>query len=132
MTAHARRTHATSGGAGRTHAGTADVNRRRRRWRRDNPIADIAGEQRRDNSTATVGPLLGAGRTASTLPPAGGGGAFFTVPPAATVLQADAAEDNDDDSGEGGPAVTGGEEGQRKRAVGEGGGDYFGYWTRSM
>ena len=54
---------------------------------------DIVGERRRNNLTAAVGPLLGAGRTASTLPPAGGGGAFFAVPPAATVRQqaADAA-----------------------------------------
>jgi hypothetical protein len=84
-TAHARRMHLTSGGAGRTHAGTVDVNRRRRQRRRDNPIVDIAGERQRDNSTAPVGPLSGAERTVLTLLPAGGGGAFFVVPPAATV-----------------------------------------------
>ncbi len=85
--------HATSRGAGRMHAGTADLDRRRCQQRRDNPIADVAGEWRRDISVATVGPLLGAGRTALMLPPAGGGGAFFAVPPMATVQQqaADAA-----------------------------------------
>jgi hypothetical protein len=98
--AHAQRTHMTSGGAARTgprtstgggagggettqswtsrgrggaiirppllaHArnergcgkdGTADVDRRRRQRRRDDPIVDFAGEQRRDNLTAVVGP----------------------------------------------------------------------------
>ncbi len=34
------------------------------------------GERRRNNSTAAVGPLSGAGRTASTLLPAGSGGAL--------------------------------------------------------
>jgi hypothetical protein len=102
MTAHAQRMHATSGGAGRTQAGTTDVDRRRHRWRRDNPIADILGEQQRDNLTADVGPLSGVGRTAATLPPAGGGRVFFVVPPTATVLQADAAKDNNDNSGKGG------------------------------
>jgi hypothetical protein len=121
-TAHAWRTHAMSGGTGRTHTGTVDVDRRRRRRRRDNPIADIAGERRRNNSTAAVGSLSGAGKTASTLPPAGVGGAFFTVPPAVTVPRADAAEDNDDNGGEGGPAAASGEEGQMRRAVGEVGG----------
>jgi hypothetical protein len=89
---------------------TVDVNRRRCRRRRDDPILDIAGERRRNNltidivgerrcnnSTAVVGPLLVAGRTASPLPPAGSGGAFFAVPPAATVPQANTAEDNKDD-----------------------------------
>jgi hypothetical protein len=133
MTAHARRTHATSGGAGRMHTGTADINRKRRRWRRDNPIADVAGERWRNNSTAAVGPLSGAGRTASTLPPAGGGGgAFFAGPPMATVPQVDAAEDNNDDGSKGGPAAAGGEEGQRRQAVGEGRGVCVGYWTCSM
>ena len=86
-TAHSRRMHAASGGTGRMHAGTANVNRRRRRRRRNNPIANVAGKRRRDNSTAAVGPLLGVGRTALTLPPAGGGRAFFAVPPRATVRQ---------------------------------------------
>jgi hypothetical protein len=36
--------------------GTVDVNRRRRRRRRDDPIVDVAGERRRDNLTAVVGP----------------------------------------------------------------------------
>jgi hypothetical protein len=85
MTAHVWRTHATSGGTGRTQAGTADVDRRRRQRRRDNLIADVAGERRCNNSTTAIGPLSGAGRTVLTLLPAGGSGAFFVVPPAATV-----------------------------------------------
>ncbi len=53
-TAHTRRTHMTSGGVGRMHTGTANINRRRCRRRRDNPIADVAGERRRNNLTATI------------------------------------------------------------------------------
>jgi hypothetical protein len=41
---------------GRGKDGTADVNRRRRRWRRDNRIVDFAGERRRNNLTAIIGP----------------------------------------------------------------------------
>jgi hypothetical protein len=41
---------------GRGEDGTADVDRRRHQRRRDNPIVDFAGEWRRDNSTAVVGP----------------------------------------------------------------------------
>jgi hypothetical protein len=78
--------------------GTVVIDRRRRWWRRDNPIVNVAGELWRNNSTAVVGALLGAGRTALPSPslPAGSGGAFFAVPPAATVLQANTAEDNKD------------------------------------
>ncbi len=82
---------------GRGKDGTADVNRMRRRQRRDNPIVDVAGERRRDNLTAVVGPLSVVGRKALPLPPASSGRAFFAVPPAATVLQANSAEDNEDD-----------------------------------
>ncbi len=46
-----------SGDAVRMHDVTADVNRRRCRQRRDNPIVDVAGERRRDNSTAAFEPL---------------------------------------------------------------------------
>jgi hypothetical protein len=38
--------------------GNADVDRRRSRQRRDNLILDVAGEQRRDNLTAIVGPHM--------------------------------------------------------------------------
>ncbi len=47
-----------SGDVVRTNALTADVNRRRCRQRRDNMIADVVGERRRDNSTAAIEPLL--------------------------------------------------------------------------
>jgi hypothetical protein len=57
---------------------------------------DVVGELWQDNSTAVVGLLLGAARTASLSPPTGSGGAFFAVLPAATVLQANTAEDNKD------------------------------------
>ncbi len=43
---------------GHGKGGTADVNRRRRQQRRDDPIVDFAGERRRDNSTAVVGPCM--------------------------------------------------------------------------
>jgi hypothetical protein len=77
--------------------GTTDVDRRRRRGKRDDPIVDVAGERWRNNLTAVVSLLSGAGRTASPSPPTGSGGAFFVVPPAATVLEANTAEDNKDD-----------------------------------
>ncbi len=41
---------------GRGKDGTGDVNRRRHRQRRDNPIVDFPGEQRCNNLTAVVGP----------------------------------------------------------------------------
>ncbi len=78
-----------------------DVDKRRHRRRRDDPIVDVAGERwrnnlivdvagerRHNNSTAVVGPLLVAGRTALPSLPAGSGGAFFAVPPSATIPQA--------------------------------------------
>ncbi len=89
-----------------------DIDRRRRRRKRDDLIVDVAGEQRRVNSTAVGGPLLVAGRTALPLLPAGSGGAFFPVPPAATVLQANTMEDNKDD-------CTHGEEACDKHGCGE-------------
>jgi hypothetical protein len=47
---------------GRSKDGTVDVDRRRCRRRRDNPIVDVAGERRHDNLTAVVGPRMqGAG-----------------------------------------------------------------------
>jgi hypothetical protein len=76
--------------------GTGDVNRRRRRRWRDDPIVDVAGEQQRNNMIAVVSPLLVAGRMALPSPSAGSGGAFFAVPPAATVPQANTVEDNKD------------------------------------
>jgi hypothetical protein len=74
-----------------------DVDRRRRRWRREDPIIDVAGERRRYYSTTIVGSLLVAGRMALPLPPANSGGVFFAVLPAATVLQANTAKDNKND-----------------------------------
>ncbi len=91
MLAHARNKR------GRSKDRTADVDRRRRRQRRDNPIVDVTGEQRHDNLTAVVSPLLVAGRTASPSLPAGSGRAFFAVPPVTTVPQANIVEDNEDD-----------------------------------
>jgi hypothetical protein len=81
---------------GHSKDGTVDVDRRRRRWRRDNLIVDVVGELWCNNSTAIIGPLLGAGRMASLSPPTGSSGAFFAVLPAATILQANTVEDNED------------------------------------
>jgi hypothetical protein len=41
---------------GRGKDRTVDVNRRRCRQRRDDPIVDVMGERRRNNLTAIVGP----------------------------------------------------------------------------
>jgi hypothetical protein len=41
---------------GRSEDGTPDVDRRKRRRRRDDPIVDAAGERWRDNLTIVVGP----------------------------------------------------------------------------
>ncbi len=57
----------------------------------------LQGERRRNNSTAVVGLLLVAGRTALPSLPSGSSGAFFVVPPAVTVLQVNTTEDNKDD-----------------------------------
>jgi hypothetical protein len=51
--AHTRRTHVKRG---RGKDGTADIDRRRRQRRRDDPIVDTAGERRRDNLADIVGP----------------------------------------------------------------------------
>ncbi len=81
---------------GRREDRTADVDRRRHRWRRVNLIVDVAGERQCNNLTAVVSPLLVAGRRALPSLPAGSGGVFFAVPPAATILQANTMEDNKD------------------------------------
>jgi hypothetical protein len=44
---------------GRGKDGTADVDRRRRRRRMDNPIVDVMGERRCNNLTAVVSPCTG-------------------------------------------------------------------------